>query len=193
MCLRNIDQNLIRRPIYVFCVGYEDEKYGYNLYDPKKKKVVRSRDVVFFKHEKGADLLSAGYTFTSELCFDTTNDSTYTPVVQPTNENVDDVHDDVDEIQPDGNVPDHVDDDDLVESSLDGNPTNENVDDVHDDVDEIQLDGNVPDHVDDDNLDESSLDEEIHEKDAYEEMIHIKVREEEEQSIPQMEDTQARK
>lgn len=30
-------------------VGYGDEEYGFRLYDPKKKKVVRSRDVVFFK------------------------------------------------------------------------------------------------------------------------------------------------
>ena len=30
-------------------VGYGDEEYGFRLYDPEKKKVVRSRDVVFFE------------------------------------------------------------------------------------------------------------------------------------------------
>ena len=35
-------------------VGYGDEEYGFRLYDPEKGKVVRSRDVVFFEHEKGA-------------------------------------------------------------------------------------------------------------------------------------------
>ena len=42
-------------------VGYGDERYGFMLYDPEKKKVVRSKDVVFFKHEIGAKLLTARY------------------------------------------------------------------------------------------------------------------------------------
>ncbi|MCQ7416422.1 hypothetical protein NP118_23750, partial [Salmonella enterica] len=129
-------------------VGYGDEEYGYRLYDPEKKKVVRSRDVVFFEHEKGADLLSTRYTSTSELFLDTTNDSTSIPsVIQPTNVNVedvlDDVHDDVGEIQPDGNVPDHVDDDNIDESSSDEEIHEE---DVHEEVihEEVHEQGEQP-------------------------------------------------
>lgn len=40
-------------------VGYGDEEYGFRLYDPEKQKVVRSKDVVFFEHEMGAELLRA--------------------------------------------------------------------------------------------------------------------------------------
>lgn len=29
-------------------VGYGDEEYGFRLYDPEKKKTIRSRDVIFF-------------------------------------------------------------------------------------------------------------------------------------------------
>ena len=70
-------------------VGYGDEEYGFRLYDPEKKKVVRSRDVVFFEHEKGADLLSSRYTSTSELSSDTNDVSSPTPPInQLANENV---------------------------------------------------------------------------------------------------------
>ncbi|GKU85719.1 hypothetical protein SLEP1_g345 [Rubroshorea leprosula] len=37
-------------------VGYGDEEFGYRLWDPEKKKTVRSRDVVFHEHEKINDL-----------------------------------------------------------------------------------------------------------------------------------------
>ena len=104
-------------------VGYGDEEYGFRLYDPEKKKVVRSRDVVFFEHEKGADLLSTRYTSTSELYFDTTNDvsSPIPPVNQPTDKNLEEIHEDVGEVQPDGDVPVHDEDDgvDLEEHSSD--------------------------------------------------------------------------
>ncbi|CAN0905823.1 Retrovirus-related Pol polyprotein from transposon TNT 1-94, partial [Linum grandiflorum] len=95
-------------------VGYADEEYGFRLYDPEKKKVVRSRDVVFFEHEKGADLLSMRYISTSELPIDSANVPSST--VQPSNENVEDVVDDVDEVQPESDAP-TVDDNDLDESS----------------------------------------------------------------------------
>lgn len=37
-------------------VGYGDEEFGYRLWDPKKKKTVRSRDVIFHEHETMGDL-----------------------------------------------------------------------------------------------------------------------------------------
>ena len=36
-------------------VGYGDAKFGYKLWDPKEKKMIRSRDVVFHENEKLAD------------------------------------------------------------------------------------------------------------------------------------------
>lgn len=36
-------------------VGYGDEEYGHRLWDPEKKKVVRSRDVVFHEHKTMED------------------------------------------------------------------------------------------------------------------------------------------
>uniref|UniRef100_A0A2N9IAG3 CCHC-type domain-containing protein n=1 Tax=Fagus sylvatica TaxID=28930 RepID=A0A2N9IAG3_FAGSY len=36
-------------------VGYGDEKFGYKLWDPKKKKMIRSRDVVFHENENIKD------------------------------------------------------------------------------------------------------------------------------------------
>ncbi|GKV15798.1 hypothetical protein SLEP1_g26549 [Rubroshorea leprosula] len=37
-------------------VGYGDEEFGYRLWDPEKKKTVRSKDVMFHEHEKINDL-----------------------------------------------------------------------------------------------------------------------------------------
>ncbi|GLT26816.1 hypothetical protein SLA2020_018580 [Shorea laevis] len=37
-------------------VGYGDEEFGYRLWDPEKKKTVKSRDVVLHEHEKINDL-----------------------------------------------------------------------------------------------------------------------------------------
>ena len=37
-------------------VRYGDKEFSYWLWDPKKKKVVRSRDIVFFEHEGISEL-----------------------------------------------------------------------------------------------------------------------------------------
>ena len=37
-------------------VGYSDEEFDYTLRYPKKRKIVRSRDVVFCEHETIADI-----------------------------------------------------------------------------------------------------------------------------------------
>ena len=37
-------------------VGYSDEEFGYGLWDLEKRKIVRSRDVVFHEHETIADI-----------------------------------------------------------------------------------------------------------------------------------------
>ena len=37
-------------------VGYSNEEFGYRLWNPKKKKVFRSRDIVFFEHEGISEL-----------------------------------------------------------------------------------------------------------------------------------------
>ena len=121
-------------------VGYGDEEYGYRLYDPEKKKVVRSRDVVFFEHEKGAELLSARYRTNSDSFLDSTNVS---PVPtsfsddQPALDDLDATHDGVEEVQPndDGDVPQfddapndaQLDDDEAIEQ---GEQPTSPVDDV---------------------------------------------------------------
>ena len=106
-------------------VGYGDEEYGFRLYDPEKKKVVRSRDVVFFEHEKGVDLLSSRYTYTSDLIGDTTSDvssPTSVSVDQTTNEDAEVIPDDAVEVQPYDDVPN---DDVFDESSSDGEENHE--------------------------------------------------------------------
>lgn len=108
-------------------VGYGDEEYGFRLYDPEKKKVVRSRDVVFFEHEIGAELLSTRYSTTSDLVIDTNDVSsvpTSTFVDQVAIENVETTLDGVEEVHPDdvGDVPDfndHVDDDPEIHDTPD--------------------------------------------------------------------------
>ena len=40
---------------YIF-VGYGDAEFGYKLWDLEKKKMIRSRDVIFHKNENSADL-----------------------------------------------------------------------------------------------------------------------------------------
>ena len=56
MCLRNKDQSLIANPLLVYLLDrYGDEKFGYKLWDPKEKKMIRSRDVVFHENENLAD------------------------------------------------------------------------------------------------------------------------------------------
>lgn len=86
-------------------VGYGDEEYGFRLYDPEKGKVVRSRDVVFFEHEKGAELLSARYHTSSDFFIDTT-DVSLSPtrgfVEQPIQADLDATHEGVDDAQLDG-------------------------------------------------------------------------------------------
>ena len=37
-------------------VGYGDEEFGYKLWDPKKKKMIKSQDVVFHENENLVDL-----------------------------------------------------------------------------------------------------------------------------------------
>ena len=36
-------------------VGYEDAEFGYKLWDPKEKKMIRSQDVIFHENENLAD------------------------------------------------------------------------------------------------------------------------------------------
>ena len=36
-------------------VGYGDAEFGYKLWDPKKKKMIRSRDVIFYENENLAN------------------------------------------------------------------------------------------------------------------------------------------
>ena len=36
-------------------VGYGDAEFGYKLWDPKEKKMIKSRDVVFHENENLAD------------------------------------------------------------------------------------------------------------------------------------------
>ncbi|CAH9088439.1 unnamed protein product [Cuscuta epithymum] len=93
-------------------VGYGDEEYGFRLYDPEKQKVVRSRDVVFFEHEKGAELLGVRYHTYSDSFVDTTDVSsvpTSVSVEQPSYDDLDTPHDGVEDMQPDddddGDVP----------------------------------------------------------------------------------------
>ena len=37
-------------------IGYGDEEFDYRLWDSKKKKIVRSRDIVFHEHETIEDI-----------------------------------------------------------------------------------------------------------------------------------------
>lgn len=39
------------KSVTCICIGYGDEKFGYRLWDPVKKKAIRSRDIVFQKNE----------------------------------------------------------------------------------------------------------------------------------------------
>ena len=56
MCLRNKDRSLIANPLLVYLLDrYGDAKFGYKLWDPKEKKMIRSRDVVFHENENLAD------------------------------------------------------------------------------------------------------------------------------------------
>lgn len=36
-------------------VGYEDVEFGYRLYDSKRKKIIRNRDVIFYENQNLAD------------------------------------------------------------------------------------------------------------------------------------------
>lgn len=44
---------------YIF-VGYGNAKFGYRLWDPEKKKLIRSRDVIFHENQKLADFEKSG-------------------------------------------------------------------------------------------------------------------------------------
>ncbi|KAK3005481.1 hypothetical protein RJ639_017255 [Escallonia herrerae] len=40
-------------------IGYGDDEFGYKLWDLERKKIIRSRDMVFYAHEIATDLRSA--------------------------------------------------------------------------------------------------------------------------------------
>ena len=46
---------LVRKSTPCIFVGYGDAKFGYKLWDPKEKKMIKSRDVVFHENENLAD------------------------------------------------------------------------------------------------------------------------------------------
>ncbi|VFQ69856.1 unnamed protein product, partial [Cuscuta campestris] len=88
-------------------VGYGDEEFGYRLYDPAKKRVVRSRDVVFYEHEMGFHLLGAGNTYYPDISHGAIDMShVFVPDVQQTGDAPDDghenthEHDRIEEVQP---------------------------------------------------------------------------------------------
>ena len=89
-------------------IMYVDEEYSYRLFDPKKKKVGRSRDVVFYEHEMGADLLNVDNATTSD--FRLAIDDASTPILVDCLEN-EEVH----EVVLDNVSEVHSDDDALNE------------------------------------------------------------------------------
>ena len=90
-------------------VGYGDKEYGYRLFDPEKGKVVRSRDVVFYEHKMGADILNVDKATTSDLPLATDDTSTPIPINRLANEEVDEVVlENVGEVHPDGDALDEL-------------------------------------------------------------------------------------
>uniref|UniRef100_A0A2N9I3V5 CCHC-type domain-containing protein n=1 Tax=Fagus sylvatica TaxID=28930 RepID=A0A2N9I3V5_FAGSY len=55
MCLRKQRLKLDDKATPCIFVGYGDAEFGYKLWDPKKKKMIRSRDVVFHENENIKD------------------------------------------------------------------------------------------------------------------------------------------
>ncbi|KAK9112867.1 hypothetical protein Scep_020386 [Stephania cephalantha] len=49
-------QKLDDRTVPCILLGFGDAEFGYRLWDPEKKKIVRSRDVAFHEYETIADL-----------------------------------------------------------------------------------------------------------------------------------------
>ena len=49
---KELRQKLDARTISCIFIGYGDEEFGYRLWDPKEKKVIRSKDVVFLEDQK---------------------------------------------------------------------------------------------------------------------------------------------
>ena len=83
-------------------LGYGHEEFGYRLYDPVDKKVVRSRDVVFLEDQtiEDIDKLESAESSTDDLV---DLDPLDPPIVHDINEEVQTPHDDAaeDDVEPD--------------------------------------------------------------------------------------------
>ena len=53
---KELRQKLDARTTPCIFIGYGDEEFGYRLWDPKAKKVIRSRDVVFHENQTIKDI-----------------------------------------------------------------------------------------------------------------------------------------
>ena len=53
---KELRQKLDARTTTCIFIGYGDEELGYRLWDPKEKKVIRSRDVVFHENQTIKDI-----------------------------------------------------------------------------------------------------------------------------------------
>jgi len=60
-------------------LSHPDEQFGYRLWDPVNKKIVRSRDVVFFKEETIEDIVKPKKPTTTPQVVDM--DQIHSPVV----------------------------------------------------------------------------------------------------------------
>ncbi|XP_048323873.2 retrovirus-related Pol polyprotein from transposon TNT 1-94 [Ziziphus jujuba] len=67
---KELRQKLDARSTPCIFIGYGDEEFGYRLWDPKTKKVIRSRDVVFQENQKMEDIekprMSPNYSSSAE-------------------------------------------------------------------------------------------------------------------------------
>ena len=104
---RSRGKNFDDKAVPCIFFGYEDADFGYKLWDPENKKMIRSQDVIFHEYETVADRQKPGDRFvTPALIPDSPSDG----VTDERNEN----HE-----QP--NDPDSADDEDGVTRDTEGN------------------------------------------------------------------------
>ena len=91
---KELRKKLDARFIPCIFIGYGDEEYGYRLWDPKEKKVIRSRDVVFDENQTIEEIEKPIMSSNSKI-----SAQDFVPNTAPSQTTTDEVHEEVPEVE----------------------------------------------------------------------------------------------
>ena len=91
---KELRKKLDARSTLCIFIGYGDEEYGYRLWDPKEKKVIRSRDVMFYENQTIEDIEKPIMSSNSKI-----SAQDFVPNTAPSQTATDEVHEEIPEAE----------------------------------------------------------------------------------------------